>query len=129
MTDKQTLTVTQTVEVSKEFLNDVMTTALEGGINYWASITETKTENVEGDTVYLSATVVDAEDEDAEEHTVTLEKLVEAIQKIVQPEFDLRQDIKKSIISGVLKQDAGYIDAEGADVIFQVAAMGSIVFA
>ena len=129
MSDKKTVTVTQTVEVSREFLNDVMVTALEGGINYWAAITGTKTEQVEDTEMYASATVVDAEDENAEEFTVTPDKLLEAIQKVIQSDFDLRQDIKKSIISGVLEQDAGYIDAEGADVIFQVAAMGSIVFA
>ena len=112
----------------KEFLSDIITTAVEGGINYWARVLEYKFGFVglsSGDgSAY--ARILDAE---GEEHIVTLDKIASALNKIVKNEVPgLASDYVKMIAGANFTNDAGDLDAELCDVIFQVAIFGDVIY-
>ena len=51
--DKLTITITNTFEVTVQMIDDIMVTALEGGINYWCGKVKIKTfpEGIESETI------------------------------------------------------------------------------
>lgn len=110
-------------ELTQEFLADIINTAVEGGIDYWiGSIDWNRDEKGN----YLEVTVVPEDEE--EEKTVKIEQLPEVLKKIIEGTFACRKDIRDSITSAVLEVDAGDIDADCADVIFQFACFGELVY-
>lgn len=114
----------------KEFLSDILLTAIEGGINYWAW---QHARSWDEDYEILNAITISPMDEDGSEGTqVTVDhaKLEEAIALIVGPqsEFEVRDDILQQIVLATRNNDAGEIDAEAADVIVQAACFGEIVY-
>jgi hypothetical protein len=109
----------------REFLSDVFIIALEGGISYWADVT--KVERVVD--LHAGMEVRDNEDREAPWHYVGRQALRTAINTIIHDRaLAIRSDLRRDIYSAWIDLDAGQIDAEGADVIVQVAAFGEIVF-
>lgn len=104
--------------LSETFIDDVVTTAVEGGINYWA------TEIHRVDDVISFA--VDDTPGDGRK-TVTHRMVAEAIQNILSEDM-AGSYLTEQVREAVLTHDAGHIDAEGADVIVQVAALGEVVY-
>ena len=87
---------------------DMLTTAVEGGINYWATSIRARTH---------SATVVDMDT--GTSHTVTAAGMTAAAKDVLAlyPQTQAAQAIRED-----------NIDAEAADVIFQTAALGGIIY-
>jgi hypothetical protein len=118
-----------TAEADKrQFLLDVMCTAIEGGITGWARARDIERTASEGD--YLSFKVRDAEDSTDPWHDITPEKIEEAIAKIGDPSCDVKAaaDYRDQITAAYADLDAGNIDGELADIIVQVAAYGEVIF-
>jgi hypothetical protein len=110
------------------FCRDVLTTAMEGGSDYWAKGRNSKHEPGGGGR-YLSIEVKDAEDPEDPWHLVDEDKIAAAVNKIItDPDLKIRTDLKANIAGAWATNDAGQIDCEGADVIVQIAAYGEIVF-
>lgn len=109
----------------KEFLNDVFTTALEGGIGYWAYAEEYKNDLGE-----YFAVVVDAENEDAfEKSTINQETIVKGINLIVNDgDFKINDRIRQEIMLANIQNDAGNIDVIDADCIVQAGLFKELVF-
>lgn len=131
--------MTRTAERT-EFLEDIITTAVEGGTGYWAGVTQYqwrssviadgalqraagKLREGEG----TRATIVDRED-DNEAYDITAETIAAGIGKIKRGEAQVNGTIKESILTGDSENDAGYIDGDGADAIVQVALLGAITY-
>ena len=118
--------------IRTEFLSDVLITATEGGINYWAQVTKRRWER-RGPDGYEGA-VMDVGLRDLEDgdklHYVTHEMLEKGIALILSTEtrFQVREDLYRMILLGHYKNDAAEIDAEAADVIVQAAIFGEIVY-
>lgn len=111
-----------------EFFRDVMTTAIEGGIDYWAEVS-TMPKELQATREYVSFLVTDAEDQDDPWHLVDDVRMAASIERIItDPVFRVRKDIKTAIAEAWYTNDASLIDCECADVIVQVAAYGEIVF-
>lgn len=106
--------------LSASFIEDVVITAIEGGINYWAT------------SIHDEFGALHFELQDTPEKgrlTVTYEMVAEAIQRLVNYEQTLAGSyIFDQIFGAVMRHDAGGIDASGADVIVQVAALGEVVY-
>jgi len=123
------------IEVTDEDLGDVMCTALEGGIGYWACLDNTRDEwkkyeteeykdtcideiatliLLEGKTLYF----LDAEGDD-EIYQLTLEKLLDGISQVVAIDSTL-------LVEG--KLDLCSVDAEIADNIIQYGIFNELVF-
>ena len=104
---------------SDQFVSDVMTTAVEEGMDYWADfdvIVRDTNRNVvafAGEALGDSDMFFDIKGED----------IVHAFGLIVSDE---RYDIE--LRQAILEQDAGMIDVDYADIIVQVAAFGEIVY-
>jgi hypothetical protein len=122
----------KTKKITKENIIDIFVTALEGGSNYWYYIptipngvrdimdeTGMATSEAIGQYVLKGGYVQinDAEDEEEVLGNVDMDGLLDAIQK-VKTEFP---DVYNNII------DEEY-DADDADIFFQIAVMGEIVF-
>lgn len=106
------------------YLADVMTTAIEGGINYWASLDTVST--VEDPTEILgwrydAAYVVDLED--GEEYSISLDTIARGLNRISK----IRPD--GHIASAHRAMDAGDLDAIDADIIVQYGLFGELVYA
>ncbi len=120
------ITYETTVNLSTEDIDDIMTTALEGGINYWCSKAE-----VVGDYLgeYASNQISrggvlilhDAESDDT--WTLTRDNLLQGLRMWLTNGMD----IDHGVCEGAL--DTSVIDACAADCIIQYALFGKLVFA
>lgn len=125
--NKKIHSITPTIIVTNSDIDDIMTTALEGGINYWADQAETVgTLREEDKDLYISETIsrgYTVEIHDAEEgeiYQLDLEKLLNGITYGVQNGF---VEINNG---GTI--DTGDIDAIAADVIIQAALFGDVIY-
>lgn len=113
-------------QVSIAFLNSVLTTAVEGGIGYWAHC-----DNVERDDELnvTSVRIEDAEEEGAFEPQVLNHVSVHGgIDLILSGSVQITPTTRWTIANAVANNDPGNIDVEAADAIVQVAAFNEIVF-
>jgi len=144
------MTSTQTpMTPLQDFYNDMLMTAVEGGINYWALIPEYE---LSDQSVNAHAKVVDYQENDIAVfdfmgHVTNWEAITEKIEKGETPVLSLTVDaIRKAVDSLALgrddmptrwqiqaltwlddPQDADY-DAGDADVIAQIALLGKVVY-
>ncbi len=118
------------VELDDEFLEDVLTTAVEGGTNYWAKVDLNKRDP---ETLRcIEITFYDAEadspnDENFPPMLVNAEVIARGIQRILSTGL-VNDQIYDCVSKGVRENDAGYIDAEAADCIVQAALFNEIVY-
>lgn len=106
------------IELSDEFLDDVIQAALAGGIQYWASIMGRSGK------VYA----IRDDDDEGKRMLLTHEAVARGITKALSKDFRLNDSIRTAIYRGASQSDAGDIDAEAADVIVQAAMFGEIVY-
>lgn len=103
----------------------VFSTAIDGGIGYFATVTDLQKDAGE----YTAATVEDAEGEDAfPATTVRADQMEHAANAMIQPDYNLNGEMKENIRQALRDRDAGMIDAYDAQAIFQQAAFGEQVF-
>ena len=119
------LMVTIRVPLQESLLSDILCTALEGGINYWCSLTEITRDEAHID--YLSAKAWDAED-DSFLGCITHETIVKGINLVLDEDTKVSSAVRSSVEKAVLEDDAGYIDVEGADCIVQLGLFGEITY-
>lgn len=122
--------VTATVDGAayRRFLQDLLVTAVEGGVNYWASVLES---DVGGDDP--RAVLVDREPEEAvaPELILDLAALDRAVRAIVagQEIRFLPERLRSRLVAALLGDlDAGEFDAGDADTVAQIAVLGYPVF-
>ena len=136
MTTNNAITIKLDAEVTNQFLADILTTAVEsGGISYWVEEAHEVRRNgprtrpgsignVDGDSI----TFISVSDGESDRADVGLESIAQALGKIAMGEVKISPDLRASITRAMLDDDCGEIDAEAADVIVQVAALGEIVY-
>lgn len=118
------------IDLEEQFLYDILTTFVESGWSDWARFTEV---NREVDTLdVLSITLIDVEDS-GKSFDVGIDEVFTGLCRIVGKDNDGKHvDISSSILDyvmrGVREQDAGDIDAIGADCIVQAAIFGELVY-
>lgn len=116
--------VRKKIELNQDVVDDLMVTALEGGINYWCGRAYCMDEKWKEDCKWLSQALsrgyslwlVDAEDE-SEEWELTLDKFKKGIEMWIENEC-----------GGYWSGDPGEIDGDAIDLIIQYAVMGRIIF-
>ena len=125
--------ITVNIPCETQFRRDILTTAVEGGIHYWINEDAVNEEGVSTCEVArasdLSVTCVSWEAEGAY-FAVNDIHILDALQRIVRGDKIkyLGTSSRNEITSAVQTQDAGEIDADLADVIFQIAAFGEVVY-
>jgi hypothetical protein len=108
---------------------EILTTAVEGGIGYWFQITDARrTEDL--DWVEITGREL-SEDEsgfDGPEHTIKASTLEAAARVMIRPDYGLNPDMKDNIARMLRNRDATEIDSDEAEVIVQQATFGKIVY-
>lgn len=120
----KTFYVTLQLPLTNDLLMGALTTAVEGGINYWAMVSNVTRDEEDWVT---SVVVRDAEDEDEPAYTVTLETIAVGIGRILNGDL-VNDTIYGYILDAVRGDDGGCIDADAADCIVQVGIFGKLTY-
>lgn len=108
------------LEVSDQLLRDTLCTAAEGGSNYWADFKCTAMHRTEHGAEWEQAQVTDNGDGDGTQETKTigLHELREGM-RIMLERGKCADQYKGHLLQAIINDDAGYIDAEVADLVLQ----------
>lgn len=111
----------------QQFATDVLTTAIEGGINYWSTVLTISDRSPEPEQI---TAVVISEDEDRTQRTITSVALINTLASIEGFAEEIPQDIFDMLADAYadLDEGAGDIDAELADVLVQLTLFGEIIY-
>jgi hypothetical protein len=132
-------------EERTEFLQDIITAAVEGGTGYWARVSQyqymDRWSEPEGRIAVHAgtrqpggtrATLHEMNDEEtgykAEGLDLTADAVARGLGKIKRGEVQISSSLRALIMRADADNDAGDIDADAADVITQVALLGEIVY-
>jgi len=111
----------------EQFLDDVITTAIEGGIGYWSVCSAYEWKGVPA-----RAQIQEFDEGTGEEYGPLLEvdrALIEkGIKEILSGESNTGQHMVKMVAVASVTNDAGDVDADVADCIVQVGAFGKLVY-
>lgn len=112
--------------ISDEMIDAIFDAAFYSGIQYWCP----KADPVKTNALTSSATLFEDEEETGEnmkEHQIDGPKIIAAMKRIIE-ERKVRYDLWGNIAGSVIDQDTINLDAECADVIFQIACFGEIKY-
>lgn len=108
---------------------DILTTAVEGGIGYWFQITDAKrTDDLDWVEVKGHELNDDESAFNGPEHTIKATQLEKAAKAIIDPDFNMNREMKDNIARMLRERDAGNIDAYEADAVVQYAVFGKLVY-
>jgi hypothetical protein len=119
-------------EARTEFLTDMLTTAVEGGIQYWAQVVSYRWDCP---AAARHVTIIEHENTDQDDPpkiTVTLDMIASALGRFMRDEDGCR--FVESAGDGQVKLanrtngDDGDVDAGDADCILQIAALGEVIY-
>lgn len=113
--------------ISDEMIDAIFDAAFYSGIQYWCP----KADPVKTNALTSSATLFEDEEETGKnmiEHQIDGPKIIAAMKHIIEGETPVRIDIRDYILNAVIDTDAGHIDSECADVIFQIACFGEVKY-
>ena len=111
--------------ISDEMIDQIFDAAF-GGIQYWCP----QADPVKTNSLTSSAILFEDEEEtgeDMKEHQIDGPKIIAAMKRIIEEKL-VREDLWEYITAVVVDQDTANIDAECADVIFQIACFGEVKY-
>ena len=123
--------INRRIEISDELIEDILCSAFEGGITYWANNISCK-DNKDMKKVggwkheYLTKTKLkDAvmyihESETGEKHPITKKSIIDALQKMDAPEYKYTKALNRIL--------NGQWDAYDADIVVQTACFGEVIY-
>lgn len=145
-------TITIQINLPDQFIYDVLTIAVEGGINYWAVCSEINRDAQYG---VISAVLQDLEwhmtharceatcrmagapkgatceeyDQiDFRDESIDYDTVVAGLTDLLAGRVEVAPYIREYIERGIREGDAGEIDAEAADAIIQAGLFGELVY-
>ena len=117
--------ITMNVILTQEDIDDIICTALEGGITYWCRKAEVVGEYLgeyASDQISRGGTLKLYDSEDDEVYELTLEKLLKGFEFWIVGGYDTYGAVSNGEV------DTGEIDAEKADQIVQLALFDEIIY-
>ena len=111
------------IQERKEFLSDVVITAVEGGIGYWAEVKDYQFGSDEA-----SAMIRVNDDPDMPWRTLSIHTIQRGIKRLATGKYGINQTLLDWIVGGSATNEAGNIDSDCADVIVQVGILDEIVY-
>jgi hypothetical protein len=117
--------VTTTIELTDQDCADIICTAIEGGINTWATVKYVTTVTLEDGPAYRTATILyddPLNSNNRRSARITYDTVSEGITKLVNDD-NLRDAYLAIIVAGIEN-----IDANIADVIIQMGVFNEVVF-
>lgn len=125
---KEVLNVTFSVVVTPEDIDDIMVSALEGGITHWCNEAEVVGEYLGeygSDQISRGGTLKLHVWGSNEVHELTKEKFLKGLEKYVKN--PIYSDFLE-FVDHEVRLDTGYADADAADAIIQYALFSELVF-
>lgn len=121
-----TVTITQEIEVPEQLPYDIFTTALYGGINYWATTLEFRDE----DPSDFYAIVVDSEEyeddsDDCVKYRINHDSIVKGLRLTAESPFTARSS---QVLAALVDYENADFDASDADDIVQMGLFGELVY-
>ena len=122
------------VRVRNEDIDDIMVSALEGGINYWCKKAEVKGDYLgeyASDQISRGGELVLHDAEENKSYTLSKEKFIEGLKKYIAAGNTGCIDREKNrigVYTGKLNMDPCNIDAGAADCIIQYALFGDVIY-
>lgn len=113
-------------ESKKQYLSDIIITAVEGGIQYWAQTKTYRWMNGPA-SVYVRETNDDGSPA-SEWKKVTIDLIETALQKIIKQDVETNDYIVKTCAGAFALKDAIDFDSDMADVVLQVAVLNEIKY-
>lgn len=115
--------ITVQIEITDQEIDDVLVTALEGGINYWADSADVKDDDYKGgewasEVVSRGGTLIIQEVDEEETVELTKDKMLAGIALFIEEFPEMYGSV----------EELGYLDASGADIIVQLALFGDVVY-
>ena len=121
-----TVRVEREIKVTQQDIDDIITTAFEGGINYWcdrAHVMNGDNEHCASEQVSRGAAVILYDSEGDEKHVLTVGKFMRGLAKAIEGNnYSSYEWFNEDSI------DTCNVDAEVADVIIQLALFGEVVY-
>ena len=114
------------IKVTNEDIDDIMATALEGGINYWCdkvAVVDKHLGEFASEQISRNGKLKLYDAEEDETYELTLDKLLNGIRKAI--EHDYFVDYGWFSGNGI---DTCMVDAEVADVIIQLALFDDVIY-
>lgn len=108
------VTYRNTFVLTEPMVQDLFVTACEGGINYWASVSDY-------DFVKITATIFDIEDE--AEYAVTAETIIDGVLQVA-----LRTSEDDNYLRLMQEIQHTTYDAIGADIVLQMGIFGELIY-
>lgn len=124
-------TMTCNVSLTDLEAEEILTTAVEGGIGYWSLITECGRRRDKEDPDYLNwqwVFLVDAEDESEIFGKVGKSQIEKGVSLILSGQVGIRSDLHAQVASILGGDDERDVDASAADCIVQAGLFGKLVF-
>ena len=124
------------INVSDQFLRDLLCVCCEGGSTYWAYFTPIKNFKGEHGPEWQKVRVSDVEgDEEETQFVIDIPELREGVRRLIAREFNRPEShaqcaagYSTEIFQAALTNDCGQIDAGVADMVLQMACFGHIVY-
>lgn len=123
------------LRITDDFLRDVLSIAIEGGVNYWARVKLLETVKVGDYDEPVTVLLIEKEPstaEDVMEKQVGLPELRAACVRLLERKEPTKglphQRYGDSLFTAIAADDACNIDADEADVLVQLAAFGEVVY-
>lgn len=117
------------VILTDEDIDDIMVSALEGGITYWCGSAEVDGEYLgefASDQISRGGQLVLRDMEDGKKYTLTKEKFIEGVKMYLKDEGAAAC---LTISGNKARIDPGFVDGNAADSIIQYALFGELVYA
>ena len=105
--------------VRTEFLCDVYTCALEGGIGYWSTCTDYR---------WSSDPRATVEESSGDPHVITLDTIARGVNSIISGKVKTPDVQRRRIAAAARTDGAEAVDASDADAIVQAALFGTLVY-
>jgi hypothetical protein len=110
------------METRLRFLADVLNTAVEGGISYWAMVTRWNPYDA-------TATIYEIEEEERKYFKLNYKLIDKAIKQMVDDkQSNLDNEVEGILLYANKYNDAGNIDGELADMIIQTACFQEVKY-
>lgn len=117
-----TIKITTELTFDNQFLYDIMTTAVEGGISYWAGV-----RNLERDDE-LNVTSFTVTDDEHKTYDIDTETLLAGIKMVFDARSEQHWPTLDQVCGYLQEEDACMIDADAADFIIQFTCFNDIVY-
>lgn len=123
------------VEIKDQDIDDIVCTALEGGINYWCNSAQIGEKTYYGkyasDQISRGGTLiiyVDEPFEEQETYTLTKAKLINGITQYLKDPVMSKDILTRGKEKGIFEIDCCQVDAVVADIIIQYALFGEEIY-